>query len=256
MKKIFALGVLLTFFSLLFTAKAYGISPTGKKAQASVSASEEQQINDLKDRIAQRVAQLKLVERRGIMGVATDITDTQITLNDLQDNIRFVDVDELTKFSSPSAKESFGISDISKGAKLEVLGLYNKQSRRLLARFVTVTVLSKVIHGYVVSTDLDNYTVTVKTPKDEKVFVDVQTTTKTRSFGKDAGLVRSGFSKIKEGGRVVIIGFPDTKDKNTLVAWRILLLTDFPKVLVTESPPPIPTTAEPTGNGKKVTPKQ
>src|ERR1035437_9874018 len=60
--------------------------------------------------IASKTAQLNLVEKRGIIGTVTDSSGTQITLSDLNGNIRFVDVDELTKFSSSSSK-SYGISD-------------------------------------------------------------------------------------------------------------------------------------------------
>ena len=77
----------------------------------------------------------KLVEKRGIIGTVTDSSDTQITVTDIAGNIRFVDVDELTKFYSSDSK-TFGISDIKNGMTIGVLGLYNKQSRRILAREV------------------------------------------------------------------------------------------------------------------------
>src|ERR1035437_5362298 len=59
--------------------------------------------------IASKTAQLNLVEKRGIIGTVTDVSGTQITLSDLNGNTRFVDVDELTKFSSTSSN-SYGIS--------------------------------------------------------------------------------------------------------------------------------------------------
>src|SRR5690348_9180787 len=107
----------------------------------------EQQISNLKDKIASRVAQLKLVDKRGIIGTVTDVNLTQITLTDSKGDTRFIDIDELTKFSSPSAKSNFGISDITKGSILGVLGLYNRESRRILARFVDVIVLPAEISG-------------------------------------------------------------------------------------------------------------
>src|SRR3989344_3522321 len=67
------------------------------------------QIDDLKSKIASKVAQLNLVEKRGIYGIVADASDTQITLKTVNGNTRFIDVDELTKFSSDS-NDSFGIS--------------------------------------------------------------------------------------------------------------------------------------------------
>src|ERR1700704_3295 len=112
-------------------------SPSGKK-NSDLMNKIDQQINSLKSRIASKVAQLNLVEKRGIIGTVTEASGTQIKLTDIQNNIRFVDVDELTKFSSPSAKDTFGISDLTKGTLVGVIGNYNKDSQRILARFVDV----------------------------------------------------------------------------------------------------------------------
>src|SRR3990167_5640769 len=120
--------LLISFFIFHFSffisvAKAASLTPTpDDKAQAI----KEQLITN----IASRVAQLKLVEKRGIIGTVTNVTNTQITLSDIQNNTRFIDVDELTKFTSAKSKETFGISDITKGTTLGILGLYNKDSRR------------------------------------------------------------------------------------------------------------------------------
>jgi hypothetical protein len=72
------------------------------------------QISDqLITNIASRVAQLKLVEKRGIIGVVTNTTNTQITVTDSQNNTRFIDVDELTKFSNPIARKDLSEYPIS-----------------------------------------------------------------------------------------------------------------------------------------------
>ena len=111
--------------------------------------------------IASKTAQLNLVEKRGIIGMVTDSSGTQITLSDLNGNTRFIDVDELTKFSSPSST-SYGISDITKGSLLGVLGLYNKQSQRILARDVSVqSPFPNVIYGAISNIDKTNHEVTV-----------------------------------------------------------------------------------------------
>lgn len=198
------------------------VTPTLKEMDSNI-------INELKDRIASRVAQLKLVERRGIIGTVTDVSDTQITIADIQQNTRFIDVDEITKFSSPSAEDAFGISDISKGSKIGALGLYNKQSRRLLARFVDVLVLPKSVSGVISNKDEENFTITVNTPDNKKIILDIEKTTKTSSYTKSEGLTKSGFSKIKGDERIIVMGFTDLEDKNRLVASRILVFPDLPQ---------------------------
>ena len=137
----------------------------------------QEQINSLTNRIASRVAALKLVEKRGVIGKVTDVSNTQITLSDKDDNTKFIDIDEFTKFTSDS--KSFGISDIEKGQKIGVLGLYNKQSRRILARFVEVLQIPDFIHGAVSSIDDKNFSLGVSREKDKQIGIEVKRNTKT-----------------------------------------------------------------------------
>lgn len=246
-KLIFVLVSLIAYHLLLITSVHAVPTPT---------PAEKEVISDLKDRIASRVAQLKLVERRGIIGTVTEASDTQLTITDVKDNMRFIDVDELTKFASPSAKGSFGISDITKGSKIGALGLYNKQSRRILARFVDVVVQPKVIHGAIASIDGENFTIKVVSQKGDTTTVDIENITKTLSYTKATGLIRSGFSKIQQGQRIIVIGFPAVKEKARVIASRIIIFPDTPKSPKIVIPD---TTVEEeilpsTGSGKKLTP--
>lgn len=231
MKKLFSF--FLAFFIFYIFYFIFYIDGSAAGPTPSPVADEKQnvfndQVSDLKERIASRVAQLKLVEKRGVIGTVTDLSDTQITLTNLQNNTQFVDVDELTKFASPSAKESFGISDIKKNDRLGILGLYNKQSRRLLARFVETLKMPKTIHGAVAALDDKNFVIEIATNDGNKT-VDVENITKTYSYTRGSELSRSGFSKIKENQRITVVGFPDIKDKNRLIASRLIHFTDIPK---------------------------
>jgi len=217
-----------------------------------------QQIDDLKNRIASRVAQLKLVEKKGIIGTVTDATNSQITLNDVNGNIRFVDVDELTKFSNPNASgTSFGISDINKGMKLGVLGLYNKQSRRILARQIDVLTMPKILIGAVSSVDSKNFNFYIVSENNKQTFIDVETVTKTYSRNTGTALISTGFSKIKIDESVIVIGFPDKKNPDHIIASRILLFPDVPKSPKINFIPALNPGASiipSTGSGRKLTP--
>lgn len=193
-----------------------------------------QEINDLKDRIASKVAQLNLVTKKGIIGKVIDVGPTQLTVQDQLGNNQFVDVDELTQFSSPSAKNSFGISDITKNSTVGILGQYNKDSKRILARFVDVLILPQVISGAVINIDNINYEITVITPTLTQYTIDIQDITKTISYSKENGIERSGFSKIKAGERILIIGFPDATKPSHVLASRIIR---FPELKVNPAIP-------------------
>ena len=217
-----------------------------------------QQIDDLKNRIASRVAQLNLVEKKGIIGTVTDATNTQITLNDVNGNIRFIDVDELTKFSNSNASgTSFGISDINRGMTLGVLGLYNKQSRRILARQVDVLTMTKIFIGVVSSVDSKNFNFYIVSEDNKQTFIDVETVTKTYSYSTGTALAIVGFSKIKVDESVIVIGFSDKNTPTHIIASRVLLFPDVPKSPKINYIPALNPGASiipSTGSGRKLTP--
>lgn len=234
------------------------IAPSVTAAPSNTSALSEslgEKINDLKERVASRVAQLRLVERRGIIGTVTNVSNTQITLSDIQNNIRFIDVDEITKFASPSVKETFGISDITKGTTVGILGLYNKESRRALARFVNVLVLPDVIHGAISSIQPNDYTFTFVTVDKHTYTVDIEKTTRTILYSTDAGLVKAGFSKIKEGQRAIVVGFKDPKNSKSITASRVIVFADVlrnPNIILSVPTPTPSPSATPTPTKKVI----
>lgn len=247
--------IAILIFASLRSTFALAISQNASNS-ATTGSPLDQKINELKDRIASRVAQLNLVEKRGILGTVTDSSDTQITLSDLLGNVRFIDIDELTKFSSPSAGNSFGISDIKKGQMLGILGLYNKESQRILARFVDVEDIPEIVHGAVSAIDDKNYTITVSTKSGENVKVDIETTTKTFSYSKNTDLVSSGFSKITNDEHIIVVGFPDIKNNKLLIGSRIIVFPDIPKdpTIPQQALSPDKSVTPSTGSGTKLVP--
>jgi hypothetical protein len=208
-------------------------------------------LEKLGNEIASKTAQLNLVEKRGIIGTVTDSSNAQITLTDTNNNTRFVDVDELTKFSS-DANSTFGISDVKKGMTLGVLGLYNKQSRRILARDVDVmSAFPTIIFGEVSAIDKTNYELTVVKANGGKVVVEIQDVTKSETFTAGS-LTKSGFSKVQAMQTISVTGFPDKQDPNKLSASEIITLPDvqlnYNLNLAT------PTIAPSTGSGVKLYP--
>ncbi|MDZ4228306.1 MAG: hypothetical protein U1E54_03600, partial [Candidatus Levybacteria bacterium] len=222
MKKILLVLFLIFHFSFLISP-AHAVTPT---------PSPEDKTQEIKDQlitnIASRVAQLKLVEKRGIMGKVTDVTNTQITITDIHNNTRFIDVDELTKFSSPTAKGTYGISDITKDTTIGVLGLYNKESRRILARFVNTINIPIIVHGGVAAIDNENFSIDITTEEGQQMTVDIENITKTFSYTTEDGYARSGFSKIKDNYNIIVSGVMDIKEKNRMTATRVIIFPEIP----------------------------
>lgn len=214
----------------------------------------ENTIDDLKNRVASRVAELNLVEKRGTVGRVTDVSGNEITLSDVHGNTRFIDVDELTKFSSED--EDFGISDIENGDELGITGLYNKDSRRILARFVNAISLHELIVGAVSEIDAENFSITVISEEKKNFTVDVETLTRTFSY-EEGELVKSGFSRIKLSENVVIFAFSDTNDENRFTASKLFHFPGIPpnpNIPSVQNLSPQTTTVPSTGSGRKLTP--
>lgn len=263
MKKLFIVFGILGFLSLPVRYAFGAVTPTPTKAPTPTGQSItqiEQQINNLKDKIASRVAQLKLVQKQGVIGTVTDVSETQITIKDTTGAVHFIDVDELTKFSSPNAKSNFGISDITKNTTIGVLGLYNKDSRRLLARFVDVLVIPQYISGAVAAMDKTNFTLTIAKDDGTQTVVEIEDVTKTSSYNNTATLTKSGFSKIQTGERVYIVGYTDKQNNKQIIASRIISFPTLPinpKIgnVVPQITPDVTVSPTPTPVGKKTTTK-
>jgi hypothetical protein len=246
MKKLF---IVILISSLVLTLSVKKVSAA---TPASLKESLQQQVDDLKSKIASKVAELKLVEKRGIIGTVTVSSNTQLTLTDTKGNTRIVDVDEITKFSSSS--KDLGISDIEKGDLIGVLGIYNKDSKRLLAREISIlSPLPKVIFGGIKNIDSDNFEITVVKENGQSVLVSVEDLTRTFSYSSKT-LAKSGFSKMTETEAIIVIGLPDKLDSKKIVASRIILLPDVDVTsrinLSASESDVIPST----GSGKKLTP--
>ncbi len=255
--KNFAILIIIGIFFIGRIYPALAITPTSPPAQPTSESTVENlstQINKLKEKIATRVAQLKLVEKRGIVGTVQEVNGMIITLYDIHGRVRTVDVDEITKFSSSNSKESFGISDINKGDKLSIIGLYNKDSQRILARFITKTTFPLFISGTLSQKNNEDFTISVVTEDLKQYLVDIEKVTKTNVFTGEQ-TERSGFSKLSIGERIVVIGYPHIKEKNRIVAIRVIhfpTLPKNPKIVIPENTSD--ETVPSTGSGKKLTP--
>lgn len=182
-------------------------------------------VDELKDKVASKVAELNLVEKRGVVGTVVSVDANQITLNDVFNNDRIIDVDELTQFTSDN-NSSFNISDLKKGSQISALGIYNKDSQRILARFINSTSIPIFLSGVISEINQDDFTITILTEGGTKYLVDVERVTKSFSY-IDENLESSGFSKLTIGENVLVSGYKNAKEKNRISASRLI---DFPGV--------------------------
>ncbi len=238
MKKIFVIILAVLFLALSQSVFAQTTKPTTKPTlkpsttpEVSKEAQEIDTIEKIKDLVASKVAELKLVDKRGIMGIVKSSSNTQITIDDNKGGQRVIDIDELTKFETDDEDESFGISDVKKGDNLSFIGLFNKDTKRLLARFISkLSSIPTNIEGVVYEKNPKEFTLTIVTADGKKKTIDVQTSTKT-SIYEDGETTKSGFTKITAGERVLVVGFNSKDDENAISASRII---HFPNIALSQ----------------------
>lgn len=231
--------ILLVIFTIILAAPhAYAstkAAPTPKDSEVATDSSEMQQIQKIKDIVASKVAELNLVEKKGILGKIKETSSTEVTITDLNGDIQMIDIDELTKFGDSSDdKSSFGVSDLQKGTLYSFVGLYNKDTQHLLARNVQeVKTIPVYFEGAILSIDNENYQITVVNKNGEKKNIDIESSTKTKLLDDAGDLQKSGFSKLETGQRVIVIGFTDKTDSNLISASRIIAFENIPPAQVT-----------------------
>ena len=229
--KIIISTLILTFVSCLLSASyAYSATPSPLPSQNQIStdSADLEKIQKIKNIVASKVKELKLVEKRGIIGKIKEIKGMGIVITDVKDNTRHIDVDELTKFDLGS-KTSYGITDLEKGKQYSYVGLYNKETEKLLARTITTTnTIPVFFEGAVLSVDTKKYQLNAVNAVGDKKTIDIQSSTKTSLATVNGDLEKSGFTKFEANERVLAVGFWDKKDNNLLSTLRIIHFSDIP----------------------------
>jgi hypothetical protein len=90
MKKLIYITAIILFGIAVNPAYAASATPAPTKSNDPVKEKLNSQINELKEKIASRVSELNLVEKRGLIGTVTEVKGNQLTLSDTAGNTRFV----------------------------------------------------------------------------------------------------------------------------------------------------------------------
>ncbi len=234
MKKLY-INILLIVIALspisYLHSPTYAATPTTnpKPSQNVVPTNAEdlEKIQKIKDIVASKVAELNLVEKRGIIGIIKEVSGMRIVITDIKGNTRQIEADELTKFSL--SNKDAGISDLEKGKKYSFVGLYNRDTQKLLARTISSTsTIPAQFEGSISSIDVKGFQLTIVNEKGESKKIDIESSTKTSLADEEGDLVKSGFSKLEENERILAIGFWDKKDSTLMSATRLIHFKSVP----------------------------
>ena len=203
-------------------------SPTPKSSLIPDTDEAIERVQRIKDIVASKVAELNLVEKKGIIATITEVSSTEIKAIDYKNQHVVIDVDEITNFDFE--EEDFGISDLSVGEMYSFVGLYNKDSEKLLARFISQpSSIPNYINGAISEINEDDFQIKVVNAEGQIFTIDIETSTDTMIVDKEGGLEESGFSDLKLGQRVIAAGF--NTDENELSVTRIIHFEMIPPPL-------------------------
>lgn len=231
-KKTFFIFYIATLFIISLSGKtlASNLTPTLTISPATTPSSSPSSslINQLEQKVETSVSKLKLVEKRGMIGTVVDSSTTSITLATPNNQSQKIDIDNLTQFASPSGKTNFGISDIKKGMNIGVIGLYNKDSEKLLARFLKVIVPQRTVHATLIKVSSDKKSLSVMSDENKQVTISIGSITSLQTYDPANGLTNSDITQLKPEEHLIVIGYTDATKQDTVIAAKILLFPTLP----------------------------
>lgn len=253
--------LLMTIISIYFILNlnnsvfAQSPSPTvkAKTATPTVGVSEEvidklKQIEQLKEKIATKVAEIRDKDKKGAYGTVSKIEKDSLTLQGKKGETVVTYSDDTVFYSlSAGEKKELTAKNISVGDTISVLGYLTDDKAKITAKYIYLHPTYLHTTGKIVDIDKDNYTITIKEKQGNQV-VDIETSTKINLYVKGKDWQKGGFSKFKLGDYIHAIGTPNAKDKNKITGLRVYVVPG-PVTAVKTSPSPEP-------SGKKISPTE
>lgn len=221
-------------------------------AQATGSAN----LDDLKARLATKVAELRTVVKRAMYGPVKSVSLTQATIETKTKDIKLELTDDVTVSQMISSKRTtLPIEDVAVKDTITVFGTYDETLDLLKAQYIFIESSAAVsrVSGTVADVDTEEFVVTVVTREGRTVLIDIERATKTNVWTASGGIVKGGFSKITVGDTVHIVGKPVPKVENRVSATRILDLGNITGAVASPTVTMTPTSS-PSGTPKS-TPK-
>ncbi|MCL5095472.1 MAG: DUF5666 domain-containing protein [Patescibacteria group bacterium] len=256
MKKILAFSLgLLAILAIPGKTLAVVSTSSSEASKSRILRNEQkEQVKDLRERVATKVAELKEKMRRAWSGDVKLISGKTITLT-VKNSDKTVVTDENTLFFriGTGAKKIITLDDLDTGEKIVAFGQANEETSQMTAKIIIAKVLPFNLNGKVTAVDAKTKTLTVSAKKGNFTVM-IDTNTKILLWEKGQGLNSAELSQIKIGDRVHVNGLTPVKSNTQITAKRILVLPG--KALgITGENTPVPTASPSSTPKASPTPK-
>jgi hypothetical protein len=249
MKKILPSRILI---SILILISIFALSNSKVFAQATASATstttpsadkieKNKQIEDLKERLATKVAELRQTTKKAISGIIKTVSISSITVETNERDIKLELTDDITVVdTTKGTKANKTTEDLTDGAYAVIFGMYDKTLDILTAKHIVIQKKPETfVHGTITTVDNKTYVIGVKTNDNRELTVDFEKTTDAKTWNGSGNSQKIGFSKILSGDKIFVYGIPDVKDAYKISAIRLLTIgTIIPSVTPSEAASP------------------
>ncbi|MBI4066571.1 hypothetical protein HY411_02535 [Candidatus Gottesmanbacteria bacterium] len=237
-------------------ANAAAATPSATPTE-TVKSDTTKKIEDLKERLATKVAQLRTSERRAIYGSVKSTSITSFVVETKTKDIKIELTDEIKVIQNLKGKRTIlSTEDVAKGDTVSVFGAYDTTLDLLKASVMFIQgPESQRVSGSITARDDKEFTLTITTAQGQTYTIDIEKATKTLAWDREKkDLVKSGFSQIATGSTIHVVGSPVPKQERRISADRILDLgnVNAPAGQATQpSPTPTETEASPAASPTK-----
>jgi hypothetical protein len=243
--------IFLSTIALFLVSQVMAATPT-PTVTATGTPKPTSKIDDLKERLATKVAELRQTERKAMYGTVKDVTVSTFTVETSTNNFKIELTDDIKVFEDIKGKRTeLTTEDLEEDDIVTIFGEFDTGLDLLRAKVVVIQPPPlERLSGVVSAVDREEFTVTVTNASGQNYIVDIEKTTNALAFDAVKGLAKGGFSRIDTGKTVHVVG---TKGKEDLriSAVRIVDLGN----LSGTTPTPTPTTESTPAASGSATPK-
>lgn len=225
MRKILTI-LIVGFF--VFSGFGKTLAQTPSKEATPSSAQEQKEIENLKEKLASKVAELRKKDQKAVSGNITETTKTGFAMKSLDDTIYEIKADtDLTKIYliQGALKKEIKLPNLKKGDYVIVTGLID--GKTINANFVYQDEQFLAVTGRITEVNKTDFFLRVISPEKDTYTVDIENSTKRNLLDIKRFVEEPiSFSKIKEGDTIHFIAKKTgtEREKNRYSAQKILII--------------------------------
>ncbi len=216
------------------------IKAVATETPTPTASDKAKQIDDLKERLATKVAELKQSQRLAIYGTIKSVSVSTFTVETATKDLKIELTDDIKIFQKiKGIRTELKIENFEKGDIVTVFGEYDQTLELLKVKVVFIqSAYPTQVAGKITEVNKTDYTITIDSADTKTYTIDFETITKTSVWnGKE--LEKGGFSKLIVGDTIHVTGTAVAKQENRVSATRITNISEkitSPSATLTQKP--------------------